>query len=92
MNKDINDFKKLSYIKLEIIPAKGKYNKFINFDDKNKSHYHIYFNNDKNEEISSTYIKPENKVEKIRIQIDHEITSLKELFKDLILLFLIRLI
>ena len=61
LNKDINDFKKLSYIKLEIIPAKDKYDKFINFDDKNKSHYHIYFNNDKNEEISSTYIKPEKK-------------------------------
>ncbi len=51
LNISIKDYKEFSEIyssiELEIIPTKDIYENFINFDEKDKSYYHIYFNNDK---------------------------------------------
>ena len=97
LNLSIKDYKEYSEtftpIEIEIIPAKGKYGKFIKVDENDKLYYHIYFNDNK-EEIKNKYrIKEENgvtkheyyfeeedKVTKIKIIIDYQVKSFKELF------------
>ena len=55
---------------------------FINIKEENdKSFYHIYFN-ENNEEIKRNYINKNEKISKIKIIIDMEEKSLKELFKE----------
>ena len=58
LNLDINDYKEYSEtftpIEIEIIPCKMKYGQFINIKEKEKSYYHIYFNNNR-EEIKNKY-------------------------------------
>ena len=67
INLNINDYKEYSEIyssiEIEIIPVKNKYGKFININEENKSYYHIYFDN-KKEETNRNYI---NKYENIKI-------------------------
>ena len=82
MHLSIDNYKKYNQIEIEIIPIDelkktDKY-KFINRIE-DKSLYHIYFNEEK-EEIDRDYITSEDKIIKIRIIIDMEVTSLKELF------------
>ena len=55
------------------------YGKFINISDKNKKYYHIYFDNSFNA-IQRNYLNENEKVEKITIIIDYQITSFKNLF------------
>ena len=82
INLRINDYKEYSEIyssiEIEIIPLKNTYGEFININEENKSYYHIYFNNDK-EEIKRNYIKDDN-IKNINIIIDYQIKSFKELF------------
>ena len=83
-------------IEIEIIPAKDKYGFFfINIDVNDELYYHIYFNDNK-EEIKKKYItqkyffgetakhiyfiSEEDKVTKIKIIIDYQVKSFKELF------------
>ena len=80
-------------IEIEIIPTKGKYGKFININENDKLYCHIYFN-DNNEEIKNKYEIEEvdgvtkheyyilygDKVTKIKIIIDYQVKSFKELF------------
>ena len=85
LNLHIKDYKKysetFSSIEIEIIPTKGKYGRFININANDKLYYHIYFNDDK-EEIKNKYeIYEEDKVTKIKIIIDYQVKSFKELFK-----------
>ena len=47
LNLDVKDYKEYREIEIEIIPAKGKYDKFININENNKLYYHIYFNDNK---------------------------------------------
>ena len=65
LNLDIKDYKEYSQafssIKIEIIPRKDKYGKFINVDNKDELYYHIYFNDNK-EEIKKN-IKLKKKIE-----------------------------
>ena len=82
-------------IEIEIIPVKGKYGEFINIDENDKLYYHIYFNDNK-EEIKNKYIIKEedgvtkheyyieekDKVTKIKIIIDYQVKSFKELFRQ----------
>ena len=80
----IKDYKEYSEtyssIEIEIILTKGKYGKFINIKENDELYYHIYFN-DNNEEIKNKYeIKEEDKVTKIKIIIDYQVKSFKELF------------
>ena len=58
INLSIKDYKEYSEtftpIDIEIIPAKGKYDKFINIDKNGKLYYHIYFKENK-KEIKNKY-------------------------------------
>ena len=83
MELSFDDYKKYNQIVIEIIPIekldeKEEKNKFINRIEDN-SLYHIYFN-ELNEEIHRYHIKKDEKIKKITIVIDMEVTSLKELF------------
>ena len=53
--------------------------KFINIDEEDEIYYHIYFNDNK-EEIKRYYLYINENVIKIRIIIDYQIKSFKELF------------
>ena len=82
----VKDYKEYSEtftpIEIDIIPRKKKYVKFINIDENDELYYHIYFN-DNNEEIKNKYeINEEDKVTKIKIIIDYQVKSFKELFYD----------
>ena len=70
INLNINDYKQYSEIyssiELEIIPAKNKYSKFININGKDKTYYHIYFNNNK-EEINRNFINKDDNIKNINI-------------------------
>ena len=85
---NISDYKKYcqlySSIEIELKPAveyvdDNDYYKFINIHDENKGYIHIYFDNS-NEEIKRNYLDFDEKVEKIKIIIDHQVKSLKGLF------------
>ena len=96
LNLDVKDYKEFCEIEIEIISIKDKYGKFMNIFNKNDElFYHIYFN-DNNEEIKNKheikkdyfgvtkheyYIDEEDKVTKIKIIIDYQVKSFKELFK-----------
>ena len=86
LNLDVKDYKEYSEtftsIKIEIIPEKGEYGKFINIDENDKLYYHIYFNDNKKEIKNKYKIEEEDKVTKITIIIDYEVKSFKELFYD----------
>ena len=78
LNLDVKDYKEYCEIEIEIKTTKGKYGKFINIDENDKLYYHIYFNDNK-EEIKNKYeIEEEDKV--IKIIIDYQVKSFKELF------------
>ena len=80
---NINQYKKYSQkntpIEIEIKPVKNKYDKFINISDEDKLYYHIYFNNNK-EEIKRKYINENEDIKIIKIIIDYQVKSFKELF------------
>ena len=80
--KDYKEYSETySSIEIEIIPAKGEYGKFINIKENDKLYYHIYFNDNK-EEIKNKYkIDEKDKVTKIKVIIDYQVKSFKELFK-----------
>ena len=84
LNLSVKDYKEYSEtyssIEIEIIPKKGEYGKFININENDKLYYHIYFNDNK-EEIKNKYeINKKDKVTKIKIKIDYQVKSFKELF------------
>ena len=83
--RDYKDYSELySPIEIELKFAENehyKYEKFINISDKDNDYYHIYFDNS-NQEIKRTYFEEEENVSTIKIIIDSQIKSFKELFKD----------
>ena len=80
MNIKLIDYiREYSKIEIEIIPEENKYGKFINISHKDKSHYHIYFNDNK-EEIKKYSINKDDKISKIKIRLDHQVKSLSQLF------------
>ena len=84
INLSVKNYKEYSEtftpIEIEIIPRKKKYGKFININENDKLYYHIYFNDNK-EEIKNKYeIDEQDKVTKIKIIIDYQVKSFKELF------------
>jgi len=86
MNININHYKeyseKYSSIEIEIKPMKNKYCRFINVVDYKKEYYHIYYNDNKEKEIKSTYLNENDKVSKINIVIDYKVTSFYQLFNE----------
>ena len=86
VNLSINDYKEYSQvyspIEIELKINDNEYNvDFINISDDLKEYYHIYFDNS-NEEIKRNYLKENEKVNKIKIIIDYQVKSFKNLFKD----------
>ena len=77
----VNDYKiYYNEIEIEIVPAKNKFENFINIQNKKEEiYFHIYFNDSK-EEIKRNYLKENEEVKKIRILIDYNIYSFKGLF------------
>ena len=74
LNLGVKDYKEYSetftQIEIEIISTRGIYGKFININKNDKSYYHIYFNDNK-EEIKNQYeIKKRDKVRKIKVIIN----------------------
>ena len=82
LNINIKDYKEYSEIytsiEIEIIPIENKYGKFINIEG-DESYYHIYFNDDK-KEIKKYSINEDDTISKIKIIIDYQIKSFKNLF------------
>ena len=54
---------------------------FINIKKKYKSYFHIYFNDDLNNEIKRDFITEKDKLSKIKAIIDSKVKSLSRLFK-----------
>ena len=85
-NISINDYKEYSQlhssIEIELIPEKNKSGEFIRIPDKDYKYYHIYFNDSKIERKGKQKgaFKESDNVKKIRILIDYEVTSFKNLF------------
>ena len=82
---NINDYKdyseKYSSIELEIIPMKDGYRKFIDIKEEDKNYYHIYFNDNKEEEIKITSINENHNASKINIIINYQVESFSGLFE-----------
>ena len=75
-------FKSYFQIKIVIITTGAIYREnrpFININKNDENFFHIYFNGAK-EEIKRNYIKPYEKVSKIKILIDKEVKSIDNLF------------
>ena len=83
LHLNINDYKeyseKYSLIEIEIKPIKGKYGTFINIKSEGKNCFRVCFNDDKTE-IKRNYLCEDDKATKIKIIIDYQIISFKELF------------
>ena len=82
LNKTMADYKDYNQIEIELkLSDYDKKDKFINIDEKNKPfiHIYIYINNNKYECQNPSEIN--SKIEKIRINLDYELNSLKGLFK-----------
>ena len=82
-----SDFKEYSQIIIEIIPVSDdsllneKKNIFFNYiKNTSKDQYHIYFNNNLNKEIFRNYFDKNEKIQKIKLYLDHNIDRLNELF------------
>ena len=84
INLSVKDYKVYSEtftpIEIEIVPNKNKYRKFINIDEYDELYYHIYFNDNKEEIKNKYYIEEEDNVTKIKIIIDYQVKSFKDLF------------
>ena len=82
-NLNINDYKEYyqlySPIEIELKINDNYYKNFINIPDDVKKYYHIYFNNS-NEEIKRNNINKNEKVNNIKIVIDYQVKSFKNLF------------
>ena len=84
INININNYKdyfeKISIIEIEIKPMKGEYGIFIEINKNDRKYYHIFFNDNKGTEINTTKLNKKDKVSKINIIIDYQVTSLSNLF------------
>ena len=86
LNINVNNYKdyseKYSQIEIELKIIKDKYGKFINISKKeNESFFHIYLNNN-DKEVKKYDINEKDKINKLKIIIDHQINSFQGLFKN----------
>ena len=86
LNVDINDYKnEYNKIEIEIIPLVGASGNFFNINQKNKSGYHIFFNDNKEEikiEKQNNYINKNDKIKKINLILDYKIKTIEGLFSN----------
>ena len=84
INLSVKNYKEYSEtftpIEIEIIPKKDEYGKFINIDENDELYYHIYFNDNKEEMKNKYTINKKDKITKIKIIIDYQVKSFKDLF------------
>ena len=80
--KDYKEYSETySSIEIEIIPTNyNLYRIFININENDKLYYHIYFNDNKKEIKNKYKIDEQDKITKIKIIIDYQVKSFKELF------------
>ena len=86
LNININNYKYYSdnftKIEIDIKTAKDTFGKFINITNKeNEQYFHIYLNNNK-KQIKQYSLNEKDKIEKIKIIIDFQISSFNQLFKN----------
>ena len=90
INLNINHYKeyseKYSSMEIEIKPMANKYGRFINIKEGDEEYYHIYYNDNKKEQIKSTSLNENDKVSKINILIDYQVESFYELFYTFLLI------
>ena len=83
LNLTIKDYKEYqeiySKIEIEIKRIENKSGKLININESEKSYFHIYFNNS-NKEIKKNIINKSSQVKNIKIIIDYQVKSFKDLF------------
>ena len=80
-NINMDDYNEFCKIEIELIPESSS-GKFINIiNEQDEKYYHIYFNNDENEINRNSFYENEF-VENIRIIIDYQVKSFKELFHN----------
>ena len=78
LNFSIKDYKEYNQIEIEITLVKNNISgNFINIEENNKSFFHIYFDNKRKRR---NYISVKDNISKIKIIIDYEIKSFKNLF------------
>ena len=86
LNLCVKDYKEYSEtftpIEIEIITSKDKYGEFININENDELYYHIYFNDNKKEIKNKYEIYEEDKITIIRIIIDYQVKSFKNLFYE----------
>ena len=85
LNLNIKDyiecFEIFSSIELEIILKRNGYNKFININEHEIFYFHIYFNDNKEETKNKYEINERDNIKKIKIIIDYQVKSFKNLFR-----------
>ena len=83
LNISIIDYKEYNQIEVELRVNKMResFSRFINLNEKDKPHIHIFISNNKKKEYNRFFLKPGKKIVKLRILIDLEIKSFKGLFK-----------
>ena len=86
LNINLNDYieyrEKYTEIEIELIPIENGYGKIINpLNKTDEKYYHIYFDNNK-EERMRTFLDEKEKVKKIKLIIDYQIKSFKNLFSQ----------
>ena len=84
INININHYKayseEYSSIEFDIIPVKDGCGKFIDIKEEDKKYLHIYFNDNKKEEIENTLLNKDDNISKISIIIDYQFKSFSGLF------------
>ena len=84
INLNINHYKeyseKYSSIEIEIKPMENEYGRFIKIKEEDEEYYHIYYNDNKKEQIKSTSLNENDKISKINIFIDYQVESFNDLF------------
>ena len=88
LNLSINDYKEYSQfrspIEIELKIADNKYGKFINRYVKKNNYYSVYFDyfDNSTKEIQTSYLRSNEKVKSIKIIINYQVKSFRELFYE----------
>ena len=80
LNIDIISYKEATKIIIEIIPGEDFYGDFIIIPFKQEKFFHIYFNDNEEEIKRNHFIFEDYKPKKVKVIIDREILSLRNLF------------
>ena len=86
LNININTYKEysglFSSIEIEIKPKENKIGQFLTVLNGRQKYYHVFFNDNKSQEIKRNYLEKDDKVSKINIVIDSQIDIIGGLFHN----------